>query len=706
MRTLAPLLPVSGQSSLGELVPTTMFEGRLAIAFLLCMSAPCWAAYSFVEPGFAGFDYSFDGFSTELTGGGVRVTDLADGAGGVGLGLGGVDLSDYSAGRFVAEFATLPDHTADQLLLELTDTNGATGQWPLLTTSAVAGAAQRVVARQTLNAPPSGSGVLDLSSIDRFQVLGNYSEATPIDIRFDSVAIENGQPEPSPYFGHAADAAWRFDAAARIDSLRKGDLVVRVFDGLGQRVKNAPIHFEQQSHAFGFGTAVRSWRLNDSSPENLVYQQHVRELFNVATLENTLKWPAWEGEWGERYSPAIAEAAIDWLEEEGIGVRGHAMLWPSGRWSPSDVRGVLDSGDLTPEQVTSLRQRVTDRIIEIGSAFAGRLETWDVINEPRRERELIDAFPEGDTIIQDWLVQARSIDSQAELFVNEFGPLISGGRVNTPEQRLLQERLEALQAAGAPLDGVGLQGHFREGELTGPEQLWRIFDRYEDLGLDIHVTEFDYETIDEQAQAEYLGDFFTAAFAHEGVSQINQWGFWEGEHWRPDGALFREDWSIKPAGQQYLDLVFGEWWTDEAVRTTGLGKAKVRGFQGEHTATIEWGDQEYSIDVKIGRGWQRADMTVPFLLGDFDGNGAVEIEDFRLWKATRGQTVERPGMGADGNFDGVVDDLDYRVYYRSRWLWKQRLAAAAIPEPGSGCLLLAAVTLLPQSRRSSQPARG
>ena len=38
------------------------------------------------------------------------------------------------------------------------------------------------------------------------------------------------------------------------------------------------------------------------------------------------------------------------------------------------------------------------------------------------------------------------------------------------------------------------------------------------------------------------------------------WGFWEGEIYRRERALYRADWSAKPSGTMFEDLVFNEWW--------------------------------------------------------------------------------------------------------------------------------------------------
>ena len=57
-------------------------------------------------------------------------------------------------------------------------------------------------------------------------------------------------------------------------------------------------------------------------------------------------------------------------------------------------------------------------------------------------------------------------------------------------------------------------------------------------------------------------------------------GVWEGDHWKPQAALWRKDWSIKPGGQAYFDLVFRDWWTKAQGKSSAAGDCTLRGFYG------------------------------------------------------------------------------------------------------------------------------
>ena len=285
----------------------------------------------------------------------------------------------------------------------------------------------------------------------------------------------------------------------------------------------------------------------------------------------------------------------------------------------------------------------------------------------------MDGLPEGDRAMADWFKLARQAAPGAKLLLNEYGILSSGGGVGTSNQRLLEDQLKALISASAPIDAVGLQAHFSEGNLTGPKQLWRILDRYASLGLEVQVTEFDFATSDEQLQADFTRDFLTAVFAHGAVSMIVQWGFWEDAHYNGQAALFRSDWSTKPNGQAYEDLVLGEWWTDESFVTESADATSVSAFKGTHRLTASFGGEEVVEEAELLRSGAILGLKLPVLLGDYNRDGKVDAVDYTVCRDQKGSRVDPPGSGADGNADGVVDKADEAI-------WRANFGRSATPE--------------------------
>jgi hypothetical protein len=50
--------------------------------------------------------------------------------------------------------------------------------------------------------------------------------------------------------------------------------------------------------------------------------------------------------------------------------------------------------------------------------------------------------------------------------------------------------------------------------------------------------------------------------------------------------MYRRDWSIKPNGEVWKDLVFNQWWTNAEGTTNASGRYKVRGFLGGYEVEV------------------------------------------------------------------------------------------------------------------------
>jgi endo-1,4-beta-xylanase len=373
------------------------------------------------------------------------------------------------------------------------------------------------------------------------------------------------------YSGREADAPWRKTAAERIERHRKADLQVKVTSTGGEPVPNAMVRVRMLRQQFGWGSAVSARLIVNDDHDARKYRETILKLCNTVVFENDLKWQPWE-------NPANREAtlhATKWLRDQGIAIRGHCLVWPSWRHMPRDVAGLQDNP-------AALRERIANRVVETVTGMRGQLVDWDVINEPFDNHDAMDVL--GNSVMTDWFKLARQADPDVNLYINDYSILSAGGR-DTAHQEHYEKTIRYLLDQGAPLDGIGLQGHFSS-DLTPPEKLLQILDRFARFGLPLQVTEHDINVTDEELQADYTRDFLTTLFSHPNVNGILTWGFWEGRHWRPNAAYFRRDWSIKPAGQVWMDLVLHEWRTDAQGPTDPQGNFQTRGFLGDYEITV------------------------------------------------------------------------------------------------------------------------
>lgn len=278
------------------------------------------------------------------------------------------------------------------------------------------------------------------------------------------------------------------------------------------------------------------------------------------TAENAMKWgvvhpqPAtWN--WGP------ADAVVARAEAAGQRVRGHTLIWGALQL-PAYVSGATTADEL--------RGYMAEHIAGLVGRYAGRVAQWDVVNEPLPG--FLDApTPDGldDNIFHqrlgaDYIAEAlhlaRAADPSAQLYINENGLEVPGAK-----QDRFFALVQALLAAGAPLDGIGFQAHLGlvpPGQYPDAATIETSLRRFADLGLDVELTEVDVTLLFASGalparfaqQAEDYRALGDACAAVPRCRGITMWGLNDQYSWlRPflgntDWPLpFDETWRRKPA---------------------------------------------------------------------------------------------------------------------------------------------------------------
>lgn len=390
-------------------------------------------------------------------------------------------------------------------------------------------------------------------------------------------------PNQIDYDGREADAPWRKEAAKRIDRYRKGTVQVRVLDGAGNPVTNAEVRVEQVKQEFEFGTFVEQPLLWQNE-EGERYRDWIRRCYNKLTL------PWYWADWGWEYQETrdFYFAAADWARAEGIPTKAHVLVYPGWQFLPGKLREL--QGD-----PAAMRKMIEDHArLKLEQTRKYGFVSWDVTNELRDLKDLTNIL--GEEWHAELFKLAHEVDPKPTLYLNENTILTNGG-FTTVQQDEYERQIRFLLERGAPLQGIGMQGHFGEA-LTPAEEVWRILDRFGKFNLPIQITEYDLPTRDEETQGEYTRDFLTMCMAHPSVTGFTMWGFWESSMWQPLGALVRKDWSLYPAGQAWEKAVTQTFRTDETLRTDRRGQASVRAFRGVVAVTCRGARAEVELGAR------------------------------------------------------------------------------------------------------------
>lgn len=419
------------------------------------------------------------------------------------------------------------------------------------------------------------------------------------------------------YVGREPDAAWQKAAAERIEKYRKGELVVVVRDEASRPIEGAKVYVRMKNHAFLFGSRVDVRLINSDTDDAKKYREKFLELFNYATV-NTVYYFQWKTP--ERAEETLEETlkAIPWLRQHRYPMRGHTLVW----W-------------FKDENIQKSKQRVYDRVIQHinqtagNPALAAAFDEWDVQNEPFSNSDIFRKL--GREKLPDFFKLVHKYDTDAKLFLNECHLISQLHKKDwKARQDFTYELVKELKDEGVPIHGLGFQSHHVE-RLSPIPDILRIMDRFAELGVDMQVTEYDIKlrpaagTKDwtkrwrapvpttpelEQLEGEYMRDFLTAIFSHPGMKAFIMWGFWDGRHWLHNGPVFRKDWSLKPSGRAYKDLVLNQWWTNERGKTSEKGIFNTRGFLGEYDIKVERGGKKKTVRTTLGRSGQTVSITL------------------------------------------------------------------------------------------------
>jgi GH35 family endo-1,4-beta-xylanase len=211
----------------------------------------------------------------------------------------------------------------------------------------------------------------------------------------------------------------------------------------------------------------------------------IKENFGVVTPENCMK-PAPVHPEENTWRFERPDALVKWCEENHMVVHGHTLVWHA-----QTANWFFEGGD--KETVT---RRLREHITTLVGRYKGKVHSWDVVNEAindggnaetgktenlRNSRWLQTLGPEFLTLAFKF---AHEADPEAKLYYNDYS--IETG----PKHQSSMVLLKRLIQDGAPINGVGIQGHWSTATVPYAAIDKAIAD-YASLGLKVSISELD-----------------------------------------------------------------------------------------------------------------------------------------------------------------------------------------------------------------------
>jgi endo-1,4-beta-xylanase len=212
----------------------------------------------------------------------------------------------------------------------------------------------------------------------------------------------------------------------------------------------------------------------------------VKKHFNTISPENVLKWEIVHPH-PDEYNFGPADQYVNFGVQNGMFIVGHNLVWhhQTPDWVFTDARG-------KPLDRAALLRRMHDHIATVMGRYKGKIGGWDVVNEALNDNGTLRDSSWRKIIGDDYIIQAyrmaHEVDPSAQLYYNDYGLESASKRSGA---LALARRL---RAAGIPLAGVGLQGHYNL-EESSLHEIDAAVGAFARVGVKVMITELDVDVL-------------------------------------------------------------------------------------------------------------------------------------------------------------------------------------------------------------------
>ena len=338
---------------------------------------------------------------------------------------------------------------------------------------------------------------------------------------------------------------------------------------------------------------------DDLRANSEAYQASIKTQYDIVTPENCMK-PERVHPAENRYTFETSDAMVDWCQKNGLKVWGHTLGWhgQTPAWFFQENPGAETAKPVTPPAPPTtdtgrrrrnppgffagpaaskevVLERLKQHIMTVAGRYKGRVTGWDVFNESIADggdgtTENLRPYswykavgPEVLTLAFKW---AHEADPKAQLYYNDYN-IEQGAVENKGKHASSMLLLKRLIKEGAPITGVGIQGHWHlNSNLADVE---KAIENYASLGLKVSITELDVTATGDNSgamsvnggdrkipvenygkQAEVYKKLFEIFMRHADViDRVTFWGLSDTRSWRrgQDALLFDGELNPKPA---------------------------------------------------------------------------------------------------------------------------------------------------------------
>ncbi len=416
------------------------------------------------------------------------------------------------------------------------------------------------------------------------------------------------------------ESALLLEARDGIEKYRKSATVIRLLQAGRPLQPGTDVEVRQVGHLYQFGISGGFTPATAINPGfNRERSAALGRLFNHVTAKCYWheKWhqPIETVEGQREYGTFLGEIA--WARAQGMGVKGHPLVWTVPKALPPWL------GGYPYEKRLSFLEKHVRGLMQ---AAGPEVQCWDLCNEmlwepslrntAQREWPHLEPINEILTYLEPAWHWAHEENPNALLALNEYGLVASSSsKVTAETQRGRYLSLAAeMQRRGCAPGALGVQAHVGE-----PYQLAILKQALQHLatsGLPLQVTEF-WAKLEKNAcnegdpetalacLAAYVAKVYTLVFSLPETTHLTYWGggnsFFDPESGRPN-----------PVFKALEQLIANEWNTRLTLQANADGEVLFRGFKGQYEVTATVKGRRFRVPglVRLSKPVERLEFAV------------------------------------------------------------------------------------------------
>lgn len=447
-----------------------------------------------------------------------------------------------------------------------------------------------------------------------------------------------------------------------IEQYRKADAVLKI----GKVKKGTVVKVQQIESEFVFGASAFNWNQLGNETSNARYRELFGGLFNRATIpfywkdferkpglqrfsEGPIDSEAW---WNSAKSPMQqphwrrppTDPIVEWCNNRGVKVHGHPLVWGNRKWHhpiwmqydgiPDAETAALDTleamafisnaascpsyskmtpqelADMLPTYIRKQEELCAKRIRDIMGHYAGKIDSWDVVNESAtdfgagvQDPALPVCKSRYGIMHPDYTYKAFAVAEKC----NTWGSLLNLNDYVVDDRFVNQ--VDDLLKRGTKIDVIGSQLHLFDPQmmldiaagkhldstlkLVDPSTIRPYFEKLGSFGVPVCLSEITITSAGngergEMIQAIVARNLYRLWFSLPSMMGITWWNIVDncGAPGEPNiSGLFHRDMTPKTAYFALDQLLNHEWKTSLEVQPDRKGNISWRGFKGTYRIT-------------------------------------------------------------------------------------------------------------------------